>query len=77
MVLKAIKTPTWLSISVTSCRDHRRFNILPTKAVSEDQGSVLSVNLPSVVHGEVCVKGQDLAVRLALDSSFFAGSFRR
>ena len=26
-------------------RDHRRFNILPTKAVSEDQGSVLSVNL--------------------------------
>ena len=24
--------------------DHRSFNILPTKAVNEDQGSVLSVN---------------------------------
>ena len=48
-------------------RDHRRFNILPTKAVSEDQGSVLScfVSEPAVVNGEGCLKGQDLAVRLA------------
>ena len=47
MVLKAMKRSTWLSISVTSwvvIRDHQRFNTLPTKAASEDQGSILSVN---------------------------------
>ena len=76
MVLKAIKRPTWLSISVTSCRDHRRFNILPDQG-GKRRSRQRFVSEPSVVHGEVCVKGQDLAVRLALDSSFFAGSFRR
>ena len=32
-------------------RDHRRFNIFPTKAESSHQGSVLSVNRTG---GEVC-----------------------